>query len=166
MTAHRATRILLGILFIAYGVHAIGQSTCVSFKSSGSTFPIVSSGKATPVLLSADEWPGVQRAAQDFAADIQRVTGQKPSLSNVTASASSAKSRTAIIVGTLGKSSLIDQVVNNTKLDVSSIQGQWEAFLTKQVSNPLPGIDTAYVVIGADKRGTIFALYDHSGQFG
>ncbi|KAI0077007.1 hypothetical protein K474DRAFT_1707684 [Panus rudis PR-1116 ss-1] len=165
MTAHWATRIFLGILAIAHGVYAIGQSTCVSFKSSGSTFPIVSSGKATPVLLSADEWPGVQRAAQDFAADIQRVTSQKPTLSNVTASAS-AKSTTAIIVGTLGKSSLIDQVVNRTKLDVSSVEGQWEAFMTRKVSNPLPGIDSAYVIIGADKRGTIFALYDHSEQFG
>ena len=52
------------------------------------------------------------------------------------------------------------------KLDVSSIQGKWEAFMAKEVANPLPGVQSAYVVIGADKRGTIFALYDHSEQFG
>jgi hypothetical protein len=144
---------------------AIGQSTCVAFKSAPSTFPIVSSGKATPILLSADDWPGVQRAAFDFVADIQRVTGVKPTIHNAT-STSHPKTSSAIIVGTLGKSSLIDTVVSNTKLDVSSVQGQWEAFLAKEVKNPLPGIDSAYVVIGADKRGSIFAMYDHSEQFG
>ena len=144
---------------------AIGQATCVAFKSAPSTFPVVSQGKGTPILLSADDWPGVQRAAIDFATDIQRVTGVKPSMQNVT-STSHPKTSNAIIIGTLGKSSLIDAVVNNTNLDVSSVQGQWESFLAKEVKNPLPGIESAYVVIGADKRGSIFALYDHSEQFG
>lgn len=161
-------RLWLGLFAVAGGVNAIGQSTCVAFTSSPSTFSVVNNRKAAPILLSADEWPGVQRAATDFATDIQRVTGVKPTLSNVTTSSVSTafKSSAPIIVGTLGKSSLIDQVVNNTKLDVSSVQGQWEAFLAKEVSNPLPGIKSAYVIIGADKRGTIFALYDHSEQFG
>jgi hypothetical protein len=51
-------------------------------------------------------------------------------------------------------------------LDVSSIRGQWESFLSRRVENPLPGVSSAYVIIGADKRGTIYALYDHSEQFG
>ena len=158
----------VGLLAFTSSVHGLGQDTCVSFRSSPSAFTVVNSGKAAPILLSPDEWPGVQRAAFDFASDIQQVTGVNPSLRNVTSSLSSDSSfgSTAIIVGTLGKSSLIDEVVNRTKLDVSSIQGQWEAFLAKEVQNPLPGVKSAYVMIGADKRGTIFALYDHSEQFG
>lgn len=160
-------RLLLSLLALAGGVYAIGQATCVELKSSRSTFPIVSNKRATPVFVSPDEWPGVQRAATDFAADIQRVTGVKPSITNVTTSSSSAvKQSSAIIIGTLGKSSLIDEIVNRTKLDVSSVNGKWESFIAKQVSNPLPGVESAYVIIGADKRGTIFALYDHSEQFG
>lgn len=155
----------MGLLAAVDSALAIGQATCVAFKSAPSTFPIVSNGRATPVFLSEDDWPGVQRAAIDFAADIQRVTGVKPSMTNITATSSN-KASSAIIIGTLGRSSLIDAVVNNTKLDVSSVQGQWEAFLAKEVINPLPGIDSAYVLIGADKRGTIFSLYDHSEQFG
>ena len=164
----RVTRLrclaLLG-LFATHTVLAIGQQSCVSFQSSSSNFPIVTSGKATPILLSDDDWPGVQRAAFDFASDIQAVTGVKPSLSNVTAT-SPPRLSSAIIIGTLGKSSLIDQVVSHAKLDVSSVQGQWEAFNAQEVKNPLPGIDSAYVIMGADKRGSIFALYDHSEQFG
>ncbi|KAJ7454980.1 hypothetical protein B0H11DRAFT_257884 [Mycena galericulata] len=146
-------------------VNGIGQDTCVAFTSSASAFTVASNGKAAPLILSSDDWPGVQRAAQDFAADIERVTGAKPSLSNAT-STNPARSSLPIIIGTLGKSSLIDQIVNSTKLDMSSIENQWEAFTTRVVNNPLPGIAKAYVMIGADKRGTIFAIYDHSEQFG
>ncbi|RDB17758.1 hypothetical protein Hypma_001072 [Hypsizygus marmoreus] len=150
---------------LAIGVHAIGQDSCVVFKSAPSTVPVVSKGKTSPILTSADDWPGVHVATASFASDIQRVTGAKPSLSNFTVT-SSLSASTPIIVGTLGKSSLIAQVVNATKLDVSSIEGKWESFLAREVKNPLPGVAGAYVIIGADKRGTIFALYDHSEQFG
>ncbi|KAI0673152.1 hypothetical protein C8Q78DRAFT_703002 [Trametes maxima] len=162
----------LGLLAFAGGTLAIGQDTCIAFKSSRNAFPIVSNRRATPILLSLDEWPGVQRTAFDFAADIQRVTGIKPTLRNVTSVRDSNETsfasfgERAIIVGTLGRSALVDEVVNRTQLDVSSIEGKWEAFLSREVENPLPGIKSAYVVIGADKRGTIFALYDHSEQFG
>lgn len=157
--------VLAGLSALLGEVLAIGQTNCVSFKSSASSFSIVSKGKAAPIYISADDWPGVQRAAGDFATDIQRVTNVKPRLTNATAS-SVASNTKPIIVGTLGKSALIDQVVNATGLDVSGIKGQWESFIAQEVANPLPGVKSAYVIIGADKRGTIFALYDHSEQFG
>ena len=175
MATRRGATLALSLLAVAGGALAIGQDTCVAFQSSSDTFTVVKSGKAAPILLSPDEWPGVQRAAFDFASDIQSITGVKPTLTNITSSSQSSNSTssttyssssTAIIVGTLGKSSLIDDIVNRTNLDVSSIRGKWEAFLAKEVANPLPGISSAYVVIGADKRGSIYALYDHSEQFG
>ncbi|KAL6302572.1 hypothetical protein BKA93DRAFT_389853 [Sparassis latifolia] len=166
MFKHWALSALLGILLGLGGVHAIGQATCVSFTSSLSSFPVVSNNRATPILLSEDEWPGVQRAASDFASDIERVTGVKPSALNYTAGQTPNIGTTAIIIGTLGQSSLIDGIVNRTNLDVSTIEGQWEAFLTREVTDPLPGVSNAYIMIGADKRGTIYALYDHSEQFG
>ena len=154
-------------------VIAIGQPTCVSFRSLPNSFTVVSGGVAAPVILSADEWPGVQRAATDFANDIGMVTGVTAKTANATASTivrtlstMRGVQRLPILVGTLGKSSLISAVVNNTKLDVSNISGQWESFIVRKVANPLPGLPSALVVIGADKRGSIFALYDLSEQFG
>jgi hypothetical protein len=105
----------------------------------------------------------------DFAADISAVTGTKPVLANVTATGTSAGvagGKTPILVGTLGHSSLIDAIVAHAKLDVSAIEGQWEAWSAKLVKDPLPGVSQAYVIMGSDKRGTIYALYDHSEQFG
>lgn len=143
---------------------AIGQETCVSFKSSSNSFALVSNKKAAPIFLSEDDWPGVQRTAFDFASDIEKVTGVSPSLSNVTSTARS--STPPVLVGTLGRSSLISAVLNHTNLDVSTVNGTWEAFTIKEVKNPLPGLPSALVIIGADKRGTIFGMYELSEQIG
>ncbi|KXN92531.1 hypothetical protein AN958_05386 [Leucoagaricus sp. SymC.cos] len=172
MALHSArTLLLLSVLFASFcgDVYAtIGSPSCVAFKSGTNTFPIVSQGRAAPVFISPDDWPGVQRAAGDFVADIQRVTGVQPSLSNLTISAkpSISESSLPVFVGTLGHSILIDSIVNSTSLDVSGVRGQWEAYVSKEVQNPVPGVDRGYVIVGADKRGTIYALYEHSEQFG
>ena len=73
---------------------------------------------------------------------------------------------TAIIVGTLGKSALIDTLVRAGKLDVDDVRGHWESWLRQVVDQPLPGVERALVIAGADKRGTIYGLYDLSEQIG
>ena len=154
------------LLFAVRTANAIGQATCVTFSSSNSSssFPIVSNGQAAPIFLSEDDWGGVQRTAVDFANDIAAVTGVAPSLQNATFDSSIPSQ--SIIIGTLGNSSLIDDVLSYSNLDVSSINGSWESFMAKEVANPLPGVDSAFVIIGSDKRGTIYAMYDLSEQMG
>ncbi len=39
----------------------------------------------------------------------------------------------------------------------------WVSFFLQTVANPLPGVDTALVIAGSDKRGTIFGIYDRPG---
>ena len=161
---------LLSALLVSFGsAHgSIGAPPCVAFQSSRNTFPVVSGQRAAPVFVSPDDWPGVQRAAGDFVADIQKVTGVKPTLTNLTLSVNSTvpKGSLPIFVGTLGRSALIDSIVNSTGLDVSGVRGAWEAFVSKVVQNPVPSVERGYVIVGADKRGTIYALYEHSEQFG
>lgn len=76
------------------------------------------------------------------------------------------KAKTVIIAGTIGKSDVIDALVASGKLDVKPIKGQWEAFISQVISNPLPGVDRALVIAGADLRGAVFGLYDVSEQIG
>jgi hypothetical protein len=71
-----------------------------------------------------------------------------------------------LIIGTLGKSEMIDRLVREHKLDVSGIEGKWESFLIQVVKSPIPGVDTALIIVGSDKRGTIFGIYDLSEQLG
>lgn len=71
-----------------------------------------------------------------------------------------------IIVGTLGKSAAIDQLVAASRLDVTDLRGKWESFVIATVPAPLPGVKQALVIAGSDKRGTIYGIYELSEQLG
>ncbi|KAF8453405.1 hypothetical protein BDZ91DRAFT_853215 [Kalaharituber pfeilii] len=64
--------------------------------------------------------------------------------------------KTALLAGTIGKSKLIDDLITQKKISVEKTKGKWEAFQTQVVKNPFPGIDAAFAIAGADKRGTIY----------
>ncbi|QJX48933.1 glycosyhydrolase [Hymenobacter taeanensis] len=134
----------------------------VSAKKSKGSFTLAASGKTAPLFVSSSDWSGVLRAAKDLQADINRVTKLQPTLTTDQAP----KGKEVVLIGTLGKSSLIDQLVQSKKLDVSGIAGKWEVSLVQVVEKPLPGIDRALVIAGSDKRGTIYGIYDVSQQIG
>ncbi len=71
-----------------------------------------------------------------------------------------------VVVGTLGRNAYIDKLVSQGTIDVSAIRGAWEAHLMQVVSKPFPGVDQALVIVGSDKRGTIYGIYDLSQQIG
>lgn len=75
-------------------------------------------------------------------------------------------SNTLIIVGTIGRSKIIDDLIKDDKIDVSDIEGEWEAFVTKVVESPFDGCDEALVIAGSTPRGTIYGIYDISEQIG
>nr|WP_093631908.1 glycosyl hydrolase 115 family protein [Streptomyces sp. 3213.3] len=125
----------------------------ISFSRTTGAFPLV----GAPVVVDPDDHPGVVRVAGDLRTDIERVTGVRPG---------SALARTAVLVGTIGRSALIDGLVAAGKLDVSGIRGRWETSLQTVVERPLPGVDRAFVVAGSDPRGTIFGAYDVSYGIG
>lgn len=76
------------------------------------------------------------------------------------------QSKNLIIVGTLGKSKLIDQLAKEGKIDVSKLKGKWEQFSIIPVKKPMAGVENALVIAGSDKRGTIFGMFELSGNMG
>jgi hypothetical protein len=123
---------------------------------------LAANGKAAPLVVSDDDWPGVVRAVGDLSLDIGRVTGHDAQLIKGTHAAGIE----VVLIGTIGRSPLIDALVRRHKLDVSGIAGQWESALTTVVEHPMPGVRRALVIAGADKRGTIYGIYDLSEQIG
>jgi hypothetical protein len=61
---------------------------------------------------------------------------------------------------------VIDRLVRERKFDPRGLAGKWETFVVQIVPRPQPGIDQALVIAGSDKRGTIFGIYDISGEIG
>ena len=138
------------------------QVTIVSESPAPDSIALVQNQRATRIYVDKADWAGVLRAASDLQADIQRVSGVKPEL--VTAPAPSGG--VAVIAGTLGKSALIGRLVKSGKIKVDGIAGKWESFVIATVDRPLPGLSRALVIIGSDKRGTIYGLYEISEQIG
>ena len=146
--------LLLACVSLAFARDA--DSTNVLFTAGPGAFPIVHN-TAAPIFVDAQDWPGVIRAAGDLQADIKRVTAIEPKLTQDRKSLGA----TAIIVGTLGRSATIDQLAHDQKIDVSQIKDRWESYSLETVADPLPGITSALVIAGSDKRGTIYGIYDH-----
>ncbi|MER5790107.1 glycosyl hydrolase 115 family protein [Streptomyces sp. NPDC001980] len=119
----------------------------------GGAFPLV----GAPVVVSADDHSGVVRVVGDLRDDIERVTGVRPAATIA---------RRAVLVGTIGRSPLIDGLVAAGKLDVTGIRGRWETSLQTVVDHPMPGVEQAFVIAGSDPRGTIFGAYDVSYGLG
>jgi hypothetical protein len=127
------------------------------------SFALASKTQVAPIIYSPDDFKVVALAANDLAADIERVTGRKPELQN---SLDNLKTKSLVVIGTLGKSPLIDQLISAKKLDVSQLQDQWESFLITHVKNPFANIENALVIVGSDRRGTAFGVYELSQAIG
>ncbi len=150
----------LCLSFITLNVQA--TVSWVDSREQVGDFPLVTKQKLAPIVVAPEDFKVVQIAAQDLAADIARVTGREPvvqsSLQDVKAP--------AVLVGTLGKSPIIDNLVAAGKLDVSALRGAWESFLIATVEAPQAGIERALVIVGSDRRGTAFGVYELSQAIG
>ena len=124
-------------------------------------FPVVAGGQAAELWHDEGDHKGVIRAIGDLQADVERVTGRKPQVFT-----KGTLSKMPIIIGTLGKSALIDTLVSSGKLNDSDLKGKWESFVIAVVNQPTSGVDRALVIAGSDKRGTIYGIYELSEQLG
>ena len=134
----------------------------ITTEKSKGVFTLSESGKSSPLLVSTGDYPGVIRIAKILQTDIKNVTGAEPELLSDMKPSSSE----IIIIGTIGKNELIDQLIENKKLDVKDITGKWETFRIQVIENPFPDVDRALVVVGSDKRGTIYGMFDISEKIG
>lgn len=101
-----------------------------------SRFCIFKEGKAAQIVADGDDWKGVLSAAANLADDVRKVTGMEASLISpqLGGRANADKlltqlgeaGRGLIIVGTIGKSRLIDRLIKQKKIDVKKVKGQWE----------------------------------------
>ncbi len=109
------------------------------------------------ILYDADDWEVAKKAACLLAADIERVTGN-----SIVAQTTALQNGEAVIVGTIGYSRWIDRLVEEGKLDISTIQGAWERFIVRTIEHPFDGVKRAIVVAGSDRRGTAYGVFSIS----
>lgn len=150
------------ILIGAQKSFALGSEKIVGEQLEAQGFRLFSSDAAAEIVADAADWPGVLRAAGDLQNDIAKVSGVAPKFSRE----GNFAGKEVIIIGTVGKSELINKLVSAGKISVAEISNKWESFFIQTVPQPFPGADNALVICGSDKRGTIYGIYELSEQMG
>jgi hypothetical protein len=118
---------------------------------------------ATPIVLEMSRASNtVKVAASHFADDVKLVTGSKPTLTEW----SNKLKGEIVLVGELGKSKPIDDLVKRGLIDEKCLKGKWEAYHISIVKNPFPGITKALVIAGSDRRGTAYGVFEVSRRIG
>jgi hypothetical protein len=140
---------------------ALGEADYIEHSPGSRSLELVGTNKAQ-LYISEQDWKGVARALSDLQHDTEKVTGQRPTL----ISDSSLLSGHSVIVGTIGRSPLIDQLIKDELIDPSAILDKWDGYHMQLVEKPLPNVERALVIAGANKRGTIYGIYDISEQIG
>lgn len=161
---NRAMSALVFCLSLLAGNVALACSTPVSVceHATPGDFALIAPAQVSAVWVEPDADSAVRHAADGFAADLQRVSGQAPARPQALAQLRGP----TVIVGVLGQSAAIDRLARERKLDVGGLAGTWEGFRQAVVEHPFPGVPRALVIVGADRRGAVFGLYDLSGKIG
>ena len=96
---------------------AFSADRFIVFKPTGDCFPLATDGKPCPIIIDADEDPGVKMAVDNLQQDIFSVCGTKPEIST------HANSRYAVLVGTY-RSPLIQRLLSSGKLKKKELEGK------------------------------------------
>lgn len=156
--------VLAALLCLAAAFPLRAQVSLSETSSGRNVFPL-STKTCAAIMYDATSEPSIVGTAVGLlASDIEKVTGKCPSVSGN--GSVPASCRYAVIAGTLGHSSLIDELVRDGKIDVSSISGEWERYAVRLVEAPLKGVRRALVVVGSDRRGTAYGLLSLSRAIG
>lgn len=92
------------------------------------------------IVYADNDWKGVKIAVSNLRNDLKAVTGSECA---------------PIVVATVGKSKLADKYKEACK----ALKGKWEQYLIFTDNGKL-------VILGSDKRGTIYGIYELSRQIG
>lgn len=158
----RCRGILIWCAIAALGTTLLAADAFVVRTPSAGAFPLAQDGRVVPWVVSSADHAGVLRVMGHLEDDLQRVTGSRPErLMDRPPS-----SGPVVIAGTLGRHGLIDRLVSEGRFDTTGLSGRWEMYVIQAVREPFPGIPEALLIVGSDKRGTIFGMFEMSKQMG
>jgi hypothetical protein len=137
----------------------------VCFSSSPGLLDLVGAA----IVVEQADFAGIHIAVGNLAKDFARVTSKSPSPVQILTAEHDGlanEAGTAIIVGSIEASPILQRLEKDGKLDFGKIRAKWESYTTSVVDNPFNRCCRALVIAGSDKRGAIFGVYSLSEQLG
>ncbi len=121
----------IGLLVFALMLFAKSYpQALINEKKVSGAFPIVTLNSIATLYVDENDYAVLRKATELLQQDIEKVTGKKPALANAVSTV-----KNLIIIGTLGKSGLIDQLIKSGKLEVDPLKRKWEAYQLQVVKN-------------------------------
>ena len=142
--------------------HACTTPVSVCARDAQESFALIRQGQPAALLVDASADPAVRHVADSFAADLERVSGRLPQRLEQVQSAHG----NLVIIGVLGHSPVVDELIRAGKIEANDLAGQWEAYRQIVVDHPFPNVARALVIVGADRRGAVYGTYDISEKIG
>lgn len=129
------------------------------------TLELVKNGVTTPFVVEDEAFSGVKKIAAKVCQDIESVTGILPQIYTEELLLDSRR-ELVVIAGTIGRSSLLESLEKEGKVDFKECRGKREVYQFALVDNPFSNIAKALVIAGSDKRGTVYGLFHISELIG
>lgn len=121
---------------------------------------LLNANNRVEIYMDTNDCKGVSYAAHALLKDIKSVSGATATLTSDAGLLKKADTaRPAILVGTIGHSAAIDQLVKQKRINGNLLKGKREKFI-------ITLIDGQLVIAGSDRRGTIYGIYELSQQMG
>lgn len=130
---------------------AMSMSAAERFVSFQQGDLLINSNDKVEIYMDANDCRGVSYAANALVKDIRNVSGSQATITS--------NQKATILVGTIGHSAAIDQLVKQKRINGNLLKGKREKFIITVVDNQL-------VIAGSDRRGTIYGIYELSQQMG
>ena len=130
---------------------AMSMSAAERFVSFQQGDLLINGNDKVEIYMDANDCRGVSYAANALVKDIRNVSGSQATITS--------NRKATILVGTIGHSAAIDQLVKQKRINGNLLKGKREKFIITTVDNQL-------VIAGSDRRGTIYGIYELSQQMG
>lgn len=130
---------------------AMSMSAAERFVSFQQGDLLINGNDKVEIYMDANDCRGVSYAANALVKDISKVSGSQATITS--------NRKATILVGTIGHSAAIDQLVKQIRINGNLLKGKREKFIITVVDNQL-------IIAGSDRRGTIYGIYELSQQMG
>ena len=130
---------LTTLLLLLIAITANAAEDFVSFKKDNGMIPLT--GSTDTIVYDKAEWKGVVMAINNLRHDLKAVTGSECA---------------PITVATVGKSPIAKKYEKYAK----QLKGKWEQYIIAPLGAG------GLLILGSDKRGTIYGIYELSRQLG
>ena len=149
------------IFFVSMALlSSLGMSAADQFVSFQKGDLLINRDNKVEIYMDANDCKGVSYAANALVKDIIKVSGSKAILtSDAGLKDKDAAGKPTILVGTIGHSAAIDQLIRQKRINGNLLKGKREKFIITVVDGQL-------VIAGSDRRGTIYGIYELSQQMG